>query len=386
MPHLKRWLLHGALIFAGLAIGVAIFEVVLRLAGIAYPNFYVPNPYTGYRLKAGAEGWYTEEGRAYVRINSDGLHDREHTRQKPPNTLRIAVLGDSFTEAKQVPLEDAYWAVMADSLPACSALSGRDIEVINFGVSGYGTLQELLTLRHYVWQYNPDVVLLAFFTGDDVQNSFRPLEQHTLRPFASLRDGELVFDTSFTASPDYRLGQSWAYRTLDYSRVLQISNQVRKTLFTKYRNEAQDWDAVYTEPQDPLWREGWAVAEQLLRLMHREVEAEGAQFVVVTLSTPIQAHPDPAVRRDYMAKIGVDDLFYPDTRLRNLGQQDGFPVINLAPYLQTYAEAHQVYLHGFANTAWGTGHWNAQGHRVAGQRLADEMCDRLGAELSARIH
>lgn len=159
---------------------------------------FVPNEYAGYRLKAGAEGWYTEEGRAYVRINSDGLRDREHTRQKSPNTLRIAVLGDSFTEAKQVPLEDAYWTVMADSLQSCPALDGSDVEVINFGVSGYGTLQELLTLRHYVWNYNPDVILLAFFTGDDVQNNFRPLEQHALRPFASLQNGEPVFDAFFT--------------------------------------------------------------------------------------------------------------------------------------------------------------------------------------------
>ena len=36
--------------------------------------------------------------KAYVRINDDGLRDRAHTKEKPANTFRIAVLGDSYAE------------------------------------------------------------------------------------------------------------------------------------------------------------------------------------------------------------------------------------------------------------------------------------------------
>lgn len=66
----------------------------------------------GYALRPGMEGWFRKEGESYVRINSDGLRDRQHTKAKPENTLRIAVLGDSYAEALQVPMEQAFWAVM----------------------------------------------------------------------------------------------------------------------------------------------------------------------------------------------------------------------------------------------------------------------------------
>jgi hypothetical protein len=63
------------------------------------------------------------------------LRDREHDHAR---TLRIAVLGDSFAEALQITMEEAFWSV---ELQGCPSLAGREPEVINFGVSGYGTAQ-----------------------------------------------------------------------------------------------------------------------------------------------------------------------------------------------------------------------------------------------------
>ncbi|HVT18767.1 MAG TPA: hypothetical protein VHQ90_21610 [Thermoanaerobaculia bacterium] len=54
-------------------------------------------------------------------------------------------------------------------------------------MAGYGTAQELLTLRHEVWRYAPDLVLLAFYTGNDVRNNERRLEQDPSRPYFILR-------------------------------------------------------------------------------------------------------------------------------------------------------------------------------------------------------
>ena len=73
-------------------------------------------------------------------------------------------------------MEDTFWSVMERELGQCALFAGRRVEVINFGVSGYGTVQELMTLRHYVWDYDPDVVVLAFTTGNDVRNNLRALE------------------------------------------------------------------------------------------------------------------------------------------------------------------------------------------------------------------
>ena len=62
----------------------------------------------------------------------------------------------------------------------------------------------------------------------------------------------------------------------------------------------------------------------------------------------------------------MDNLFYPDFRIKALGERRGFAVLNLAPPFQAYAESHHVFLHGFSNTRMGSGHWNENGHRYAG--------------------
>ena len=89
----------------------------------------------------------TEAGRTFVRTSSAGLRDREHTVDKPPGTVRVAVLGDSFAEAFQVAADQTFWVVLERELGRCPAYAGRAVEEINFGVGGYGTAQELLILR-----------------------------------------------------------------------------------------------------------------------------------------------------------------------------------------------------------------------------------------------
>jgi len=52
-------------------------------------------------------------------------------------------------------------------------------------------------------------------------------------------------------------------------------------------------------------------------------------------------------------------------------------VLNLAPAFQSFADEHHVYLHGFADTKLGMGHWNEAGHHLAGQLIADRLCDLI---------
>jgi hypothetical protein len=113
--------------------------------------------------------------------------------------------------------------------------------------------------------------------------------------------------------------------------------------------------------------------------MRDEVRARGAKFVVVTLSNGVQVHPQPAAREAFLRRVGATDIFYPDTRIRSLGEHEGFPVVTLAPSLQQYAEQHQAFLHGFGRDL-GNGHWNSSGHRLAGQLLAQKLCEVLTKE------
>ncbi len=198
MKNWKRLVQNSLLVVGGFSLGIFLGEIYLRIAGISYPIFMTRDKYTGTVLLPGASGWFRKEGEAYVRINSDGWRDRERSQVKPENTLRIAILGDSFTEARQVPLENTFASVTERELRGCQALAGRKVEVLNFGVSGYGTAQELITLRRHVWDYSPDIVLLAAFLGNDIKNNSREVTGVTQNsPYFVYRDGQLVADNSF---------------------------------------------------------------------------------------------------------------------------------------------------------------------------------------------
>jgi hypothetical protein len=101
---------------------------------------------------------YCIEFRVDVTTNSFGFRDRARVLAKPPGTVRIAVLGDSFIEGIQVRLEDTATAQLERRL--AEQFPGRDIEVMNFGVSNYGVGQYLLLYNHYVRAFAPDYVVV----------------------------------------------------------------------------------------------------------------------------------------------------------------------------------------------------------------------------------
>ena len=134
-------------------------------------------------LRPGVAGTYQREGRNYVSINSAGLRDREHAIAKPPDTVRIALLGDSYCEALQVPLEQTFWWQLQEKLESCPQFAGKHVEIINFGVSGYGAGQQLITLQQKVWQYSPDIVMLLMTTNNDVSDNMRVLKKTDKIPY-----------------------------------------------------------------------------------------------------------------------------------------------------------------------------------------------------------
>ena len=392
--------MNGLLILSSLLVALLLAEIGLRLAGISYPVFSRFRSDVGDSLLPGAEGWYTKEGRAYIRINSDGLRDTEHPIRKPANAWRIAVLGDSYAEAMQVALEDSFPAVLEHELGSCTSLQGKQVEVINFGVSGYGTAQELLTLRHRAQQYQPDLVLLAFVTGNDIRNNSKELQKGG-RPYFVFEDGELVLDNSFMQKRSSRFRTSAAgdlmYKLLPHSRVMQLlvsARSIRRQREKKRREttkqEVEGYEpgldaAVYRQPDTPAWSEAWAVTESLLRLLHSEVKAMDAQLFLTTLSNGIQVNPDDPTRERFKQAVGVNHLFYPDRRIETLANEEGIAFLMLAPQLRAWAEANGKCLHGFSNTMPCSGHWNELGHRLGAELMAARICSDLNGRLQSAL-
>lgn len=134
-------------------------------------------------------GWTIKpNGRsALYHSNSQGIRaDGDYSTRPPSSVLRIATFGDSFTHGDDVGGEDTWQ----------SQLEGMDpqIEVLNFGVGGYGTDQALLRYQHEGIGFHPRVVFLGFFP----ENIYRVVS--VFRPF-------YVPETLLPMSkPSFRLG------------------------------------------------------------------------------------------------------------------------------------------------------------------------------------
>jgi len=361
---LRLLLINGAVFLALLLLA----ELALRLLGIARPAFYRFDAGRGFAHRPGAEGWWTREGRGWVHINRAGFRDDDHPPTAAPGTLRLAVLADSFGEAFQVNLADTWWKGLQRQLAADRACALRQgfaggVEVMNFGTGAYGTGQELLTWRQAVRPLRPDVVLLAVYLGNDIDdNTPRPRDD---RPVFRLDGrGRLQQDDGFLQSPASRFRRSPVGRLSDWlvahSRLAQLLNAVKNR--PQVAAPATEGPPLVPPPAE----EGWAVTAALLRQLRDEVTATGARLIVTSLTSPEQVWPDPQRR--------PADPFALERRLAAILRPLEVTYLPLGPQLQRQADRQGLLLHGFRGQQPGIGHWNTTGHRLAAAALAADLC------------
>lgn len=374
-PSSVRTQLALATVSTVLSLGFA--EIAVRALGITDPAFRRPDATLGWSPVPGASGQWTREGRAHVAITEHGFRGVDVAPDAPRRGFRIALVGDSYIEARQVALEASIGGRLATDTSACAA---RPIEVLSFGVSGYGTAQEYLLYRERIAAYRPDLVVLAFLTGNDVSDNTPGIPGvSSPRPYFAVGPNDtLVLDTSFRESAAFRGradAPAWE-AVLHHSQLVRALSSLGGHGNGSARGELGLSDEVYAEPTNDLWRDAWARTESLVRHYAQDVRADGARFAVVTLTNAIQIDPDAAVRERFRSDVHAVSLDYPDRRIADAGARDGYPVLTLLDPMLAHAEAHDEQLHGFPNTVMGTGHWNERGHELASRTLAQWLCER----------
>jgi len=348
-------------------------------------SFYSADRNLGYVLRPGSHGWNVSENVNYFQVNSDGLADRDHTPQRPPGVIRIAIVGDSVSEAKQVPRTQAYWSVMERDLNAQLSPRGQKAEVINFGVAGYGLAQDTLVIENRVWKYDPQIIILAGTIESLILRSTRELSpsngsEHM--PFYVLQDGALVPDRQ-TQMERASFGDSGRMHALlgDFLNSIQIAalcnEGVKKAVEQtndflgkkKTLNQYKETDA-FLGPSTPALKTAWNISEALILQSSADVRRHGAEFWLFTLDMPEQVDPDDKARSAFERSLGIQDLFISDNLFANFAAGHAILHGTLAPALLNFAKANHTVLHGFPGGLRNSGHWNESGHRVAGKLMA----------------
>src|SRR3989344_810074 len=100
-----------------------------------------------------------------VKLNSQGFRGEEYNRNKNKNTVRILVIGDSFSFGWGADLEDSWTNILERELN--KFISGKKIEVINVSVAGTTPFDYPELARKYVPLYKPDFLIIGLVEGND---------------------------------------------------------------------------------------------------------------------------------------------------------------------------------------------------------------------------
>jgi D-alanyl-lipoteichoic acid acyltransferase DltB (MBOAT superfamily) len=220
-----------------------------------------------------------KEGRflgAMVRTNRWGFRDKDYSRQRPPGTYRIALLGPSTAMASGVEADQSFEAVLEDRLnreDTNAAVS--HYEVLNFGIAAYSPLHVLYQLQRKAFSFEPNAILYLGHASD-IDRTATQLTRMIRRrivpsdPYLE----ELMRRTGIRANT----GTTEARRRMKpYASELQ--EWVYRTIVTQSRQRNVEPIFVYletvTEPSEP-WRS--EQREEVLQLAHN------AGFTVIDLT------------------------------------------------------------------------------------------------------
>ncbi|MBL7662506.1 hypothetical protein JNK13_07115 [bacterium] len=167
-----NWLANLALALFGILIFLIAGEIIAR-AYLSIPAKKVASDRPVY--------WYLPEA-------STDYRNLPVTPEKPAGTYRIIVVGDSFTYGDKVQFDDTFPKRLERLLNLNQ--NQQKVEVINWGVPGFATYQEVPLVKRAMEKYHADLVILQVTLNDTQLVPYHPKHE-----FARLKNGKIVFDS-----------------------------------------------------------------------------------------------------------------------------------------------------------------------------------------------
>lgn len=297
-----------------------------------------------------------------VVINSVGMRDREYTLNKPEGVKRIVVIGDSFTSGLGVDAKEVFTEVMEDSLLS-------NVEVLNFGVNGFGPTQEFLMLKYKGLKYDPDIVIMVLYIRNDFDDIIGKFDWNRgyQRPRAILHnDGEITFENIPVPPPK-------KYETAKPRQVIPLPT-LHLLEFIKRRNTKNDIAEVGFCKKE--YSTETTMAYNLMKAIMKSAgtlcRENGVEFLVVVAPTIVQVYENkywPDIKRQYNLNDDLYDLYLPNKELERICAGEDIRILDLTPTLKSHA-VFENDLYYSRNK-----HWKRFGHSVVAKAIANYLID-----------
>jgi len=394
--HIRNAAINGSLLIFSIILTVGVIELILRIGASLDPPptghhdlCCEYHPVLGWRHTPNASfELVRSEYQITERFNSRGVRGPEYSLDKPPGEYRIVIIGDSFAEGITVNFDMLFSEVMKRRL---NMAGEQRFEVINLGVAGYSTDQQLLLYRTEGKRYHPDLTILMVYDNDIWFNAqmYYTMAGRGSKPLFQLVNGELnltttpvpresVEEASANRDSSSRLGRIKSALN-EYSHVYRwVRTRVRNTaslqsLFVSLgimdansRTSIPLQYGIYKRAYSPETQYAWTMTKALIAELKKEVESADSKFVV--FHAPFNA----TIRTEYWTRFkqnyGVTDIEWSASRvneeLESVLEQLDIEFLNPVESLRRSAVRERVHFERDP-------HWNENGNRVVGELMAE---------------
>jgi len=338
-----------------LVVEFAAIEAGLRAYGAfegttTFQSLFMDDSGTGLRLRPGARIRYsTVEFTTDIAINAQGVRDDEPVGPKPANERRIVVLGDSLVFSVQVQQAQTFCELLERQLNE----RGDPFRwrVINGGVQGYGPVQDWFFFDRIAAGFQPDLVLIVAFVGNDAIEAADSL--------SDLDAGRPLNDELPHLSRLRRIVR--ASVTLQSVRIRWDQLRGRLTTGTPERPLA----SYLTDPP-PVIQTGLDVSRRAFSQVVSRAKAIGASTGIVLMPARFQVNDEDYRNLNTAVKEagGVLDRNAASRRFQEALAPIGVPMIDMQPVLFAQPDRAGTF---FLRTV----HLTPRGHEVVARALYD---------------
>jgi lysophospholipase L1-like esterase len=302
-----------------------------------------------------------------VLVETNGQGRRDSDTPPRPGQPVVLSLGDSMSFGWGVEQRDAFPSLLEDAL--------GQVRVVNASVPGTGTTDQLDLLRELIAEVPADVVLVAFFVGNDF---------HDVAAGGSVQydvvDGALV--AKDTPRGARQRAQAWVKRNSYLAQVaaqqlwrfeqrraeaVPAERRAHPGLAGRDRKLREYLELHLREELPPRLAEGVQATAGALSEMQDISRRRGGRFVLVVIPRSFQVYDQD--RKRWQAAYGLRDedwdMDRPQRILAAWAEAQGAELVDLLPAFREAAAAHGPRLYFFPDS-----HLNPAGHAAAAREIA----------------
>lgn len=362
----KKILPNILLLFFSVAISLLVIEMAARHLGreqFTQNSIYVLTDYSVFSYKP--NNVYTVNRPEYVNtvnINSKGLRDYEHSYEKQNNTKRVIVLGDSFVAGEPFSLEKTVSKKLEEILNKNSKNNAR-FEVLNMGFGGFGPTAEAVLLEKKGIKYNPDLVVLALYMGNDFVKVdigvSGEISKEVFENSNSLENADFKI-TKFQKLKNFAFRN---YFTYSYIRLVVDEKRLKEKADPLYLTLE-----IYKKQYPPYIEENLEKLKSILLHLKRYSDDKGIGLLVVLIPTKEQV--DKAKFSEMAEKFSLDKTQLEADKAQKIflqfGKENSILMLDLLPEFSRRNKNNTFYFNI-------DGHWNERGHELAAELVYEKL-------------